>query len=293
MKAGPRIAALWAALGVLLLSLMIVGHATGQTAITSQSPSERSPTQVVIIGSLHDFHHKNPHYSLEVLTRLIVRCKPQAILVELPETSGGKPTVKEGRLVDEFAKRNEFRASQQAADELKVAIHPFDMDRLDDIRRETRFWERQREAAKEYAAFLQSHTNDVTLTELRALKSFNESLEKSIVTFAEKGTPEIINSEAFDSVLRARKRLQKVFDGVRERAVEAHPQQGALLRGSNFVGEEWQHRNECMARKIVACAKRFPAQRVVVVVGAEHRYMLRDLLEGESGLTCKEFWEVE
>jgi pheromone shutdown protein TraB len=66
-----------------------------------------------------------------------------------------------------------------------------------------------------------------------------------------------------------------------------------LLRGSNFVGEGWQHRNECMARKIAACAKRFPAKRVVVVVGAEHRPMLRDLLESESGLTCKEYWELE
>lgn len=293
MKAGRRIAALRAAFGVLLLSLIIVGHATGQTGITSQRSSEKSPAQVVIIGSLHDFHHKNPHYSLEVLTRLIVGCKPQTILVELPETSGGKPTVQDGRLVGEFAQRNEFRASQQAADELQVAIHPFDMDRLDDIRRETRFWERQHEAAKSYAAFLQAHTNDITLAELRALKSFNESLEKSIVTFAEKGTPEIINSEAFDSVLRARKRLQPVFDGIRERAIQAHPQQGSLLRGSNFVGEEWQHRNECMARKIAAFAKRYPAKRIVVVVGAEHRHMLRDLLESENGLICKEYWELE
>lgn len=89
----------------------------------------------------------------------------------------------------------------------------------------------------------------MTLAELRSLKSLDESLERSIVTFGEKGTLEIINSEAFDSVLRARKRLQKVFDGVRGRAVEAHPQQGALLRGSDFVGEEWQHRKRAWPRR--------------------------------------------
>jgi hypothetical protein len=167
------------------------------------------------------------------------------------------------------------------------------MDRLDGIRRETRFWERQREVAKEYTAFLQAHINDVTLAELRSLKSYNESLERSIVAFAEKGTPEIINSEAFDSVLRAKQRLQTVFDGVRERAIRAHPQQGALLRASDFVDEEWQHRNQCMAKKIAACAKPFQSKRIVVVVGAEHRHILRDLLESENGLTCKEYWELE
>jgi hypothetical protein len=290
MKAGRPIAALWGALAVFLLSLIIVEAATGHPA--NQSPGE-SRTQVVIIGALHDFHQKNPHYSLEVLTRLIVESKPQAILIELPETSGGQPTVKAGRLVDEFAKRNEFSASQRAADELGVAIYPFDMDRLDDIRRETRFWERQREAAKAYAAFLRTHTNDPALAELRSIKGYNENLEKAIVAFAEKGSPAIINSEAFDSVLRARKRLQPVFDGVRDRAIKAHPEHGTLLDGSSFVGEEWQHRNECMAKKIIACAARFRPGRIVVIVGAEHRYMLRDLLEAESALTCKEYWELE
>lgn len=293
MNAGWRIAALRAGVWVLLLNLMIVADATEQTSVTSQSPRDDPPTQVVILGALHDFHQSNPNYSLDVLTRLIVGCQPQAILVELPETNGGKPTVKDGRLVDEFARRNEFKASQQAADELKVAIHPFDMDRLDDIRRETRFWERQREAVKQYSAFLQAHTNDETLAELRALKGFNESLEKSIVTFAEKGTPKIINSEAFDSVLRAKKRLQTVFDGIRDRAIGAHPQQEPLLHGRDFVEEEWRNRNECMAQKIVACARQFQSKRIVVVVGAEHRHMLRDLLAGQSGLTCHEYWELE
>lgn len=290
MKAGRPIAALWAALAVFPSSLIIVGDAAGHPA--SQSSGEPR-TQVVIIGALHDFHQKNPHYSVEVLTRLIVECKPQAILVELPETSGGRPTVTAGRLVDEFAKRNEFCASQRAADELRVPIYPFDMDRLDDIRRETRFWERQQEAAKAHAAFLRTHTNDLTLAELRSIKDYDENLEKAIVTFAEKGNPAIINSEAFDSVLRARKRLQPVFEGVRDRAIKAHPEHGALLGGSNFVAEEWQHRNECMAKKIIACAERFKAGRIVVVVGAEHRHMLRDLLKPESELTCKEYWELQ
>jgi hypothetical protein len=282
------------ALGLLLLSLAIVGTGTGQTPVVpADSASTVSPTEVVILGALHDFHHKNPHFSLEVLTRLIVSSRPQAILVELPETSGGNPTIRAGCLVEEFACLNEFRSIQQAADELKVAIHPFDMDRLDDIRRETRFWERQREAAQQYAAFLKAHGDDEALAELRSLESFEESLKRCVVTFAEKGTPEIINSEAFDSVLRARKRLKPVGAAVLDRAIQAHPQHEPLLRGRSFVGEEWQRRNECMAEKIASFAKQYQSQRIVVVVGAEHRHMLRDLLESQSGLICREYWELE
>jgi hypothetical protein len=278
--------------GLLLLSLTIVGTATGQTSVATENPSDDPPTEVVIIGALHDFHHKNPHYSLEVLTRLIVSSRPHAILVELPATSGGKRTVREGRLVEEFATLNEFRSSQQAVNELKVAIYPFDMDHLDDLRRETRFWERQREATRQYGAFLKAHGDDEALTELRSLESFDKSLQRCIVTFAEKGTPEIINSEAFDSVLRARKRLKPVNEAVLDRAIQAHPQHEPLLRGRSFVGEEWQRRNECMAEKIASCAKQYQFKRIVVVVGAEHRHMLRDLLESQIGLICREYWEL-
>jgi hypothetical protein len=133
MKAHRRIVALLAAVTGLLLNVTMVMGAAGEAPSTNPSLKNDLPTQVVIIGALHDFHQRNPHYSLEVLTRLIASIKPQAILVELPETSGGKPTVKDGRLVEEYAKRNEFRASQQAAETLQVEIYPFDMDRLDDI----------------------------------------------------------------------------------------------------------------------------------------------------------------
>lgn len=264
----------------------------GHDRTTNQAPGDILPTEVVLLGALHGYHEKNPHYTLKILRDIIVSCKPQSILVELPETSHGKPTVKDGRLVEDYTKLNELRASQQAADELKIPIHPFDMDLLDDIREETRFWQRQREAGKQYAAFLETWKNDETLAELRSHRFFHGDMERSVVTFAEKGTPEIINSEAFDSAQRAKSRLSALFDKAVERVIQVHPQQTNVLRGLNFVGEEWQRRNECMAEKIEGYAKRYQSKRIVVVVGAEHRYLLRDLLRNRSALTCKEYWEL-
>jgi hypothetical protein len=47
-----------------------------------------------------------------------------------------------------------------------------------------------------------------------------------------------------------------------------------------------------MADNIMRIAAQFPGKRLVVGVGAEHRYMLRDLLAGKPGIILKEFWEV-
>lgn len=275
-----------------LLIPEMVAEALGGNPITNQIPTNTPPTQVVFLGALHDYHQKNPHYTLEILRGLIVACKPQAILVELPDTSRGKPTIIDGRLVEEYAKRNEFWASQQAADELKIPIHPFDMDLLDDTRRETRFWERQREAGKQYAALMERRKNDEALAELRSHRLFHQDMERSVLAFAEKGTPTIINSEAFDSALRAKSRLKALFDEAVERVVETNPNDQAVLHGLDFVSEEWQRRNACMADKIESYARRYQSKRIVVVVGAEHRYLLRELVGSRSALICKEYWEL-
>jgi hypothetical protein len=239
---------------------------------------------------LHEYHGKNPHYSQQVLLDILVACRPQAILVELPATKAGKPTVREGRLVEEYARADELWASQQAAQKLKIPIHPFDMDRRDDLRQEQRYWERRSRAEKDFTTLLES--KDDEYAELRALRRFEEHLKKSILAFAGKGTPEIINSEAFDSILRARKQLQVVFDGAFERLLRSHPEHAALRRELDFVRREWNQRNEVMAKTIEGIAGQYKGRRLVVVTGAEHRHMLRDSLQATSGLILREYWNI-
>ena len=47
-----------------------------------------------------------------------------------------------------------------------------------------------------------------------------------------------------------------------------------------------------MAGKVVNHAKKRLGQRIVVLTGCEHRYILRDLLSKQSEIRFKEFHEV-
>ena len=59
-----------------------------------------------------------------------------------------------------------------------------------------------------------------------------------------------------------------------------------------FVSDEWQERNQIMARHIRETACKFPGKRLVVLAGAEHRYILRELLAKAPEVELKEFYEV-
>jgi hypothetical protein len=60
-----------------------------------------------------------------------------------------------------------------------------------------------------------------------------------------------------------------------------------------FFRDEWRDRNRIMAANVAGLARKRPSQRIAVVCGYEHRYILRDLLSAESGVIVKEFYELE
>ena len=47
-----------------------------------------------------------------------------------------------------------------------------------------------------------------------------------------------------------------------------------------------------MVDNIVKAAKNHPGKRLVVITGATHRYVLRDLLKNEECIELKEYWET-
>ncbi|NIM06295.1 MAG: hypothetical protein GTO55_07910, partial [Armatimonadetes bacterium] len=57
--------------------------------------------------------------------------------------------------------------------------------------------------------------------------------------------------------------------------------------------DEWNKRNGHMADNIARIASQFPGKRIVVITGAEHRYILRDLLSEKPNIVLKEFWEAQ
>ncbi|MHC4572442.1 MAG: hypothetical protein ACYS0C_10260, partial [Planctomycetota bacterium] len=66
----------------LLVILCCVLYASD--GLADSQAAEAKKTQVVIIGTIHGGHYKNPKYSCEVLKEIILSLKPDAILNELP-----------------------------------------------------------------------------------------------------------------------------------------------------------------------------------------------------------------
>jgi pheromone shutdown protein TraB len=277
---------------ILILPLMCIGcllfgENSDVIPDANNVTDKESPTEVIILGALHSYHQNNPNYSLETVRDIILACKPQAILVELPPSFDGKPTVVNGRLTGDFGKSEERWASQQAAIKLDVPIYPFDMDRRREIRRETGYWGRLREVNKNYGAWVEAEKDQ--LPGLYAMELHSQHTLKCILCLAEKAGPEVVNSEVLDSIKRASDSLIPVF----KKLMAEHPEKAHLAREFDFIRQHRQHRDECMVKKIKHYAQKHQGQRIIVVVGAEHRYRLRDLLKEDDAIYLKEYWECQ
>jgi len=63
-----------------------------------------------------------------------------------------------------------------------------------------------------------------------------------------------------------------------------------------LVCDEWERRNKTMAANILHWIGEFPGKRLVVLVGAAHKYFLLDELipkQKEYDFVIKEFWNIE
>jgi hypothetical protein len=58
-------------LALALIAVLVAGGCAGRT-------------EVVVIGTVHDQHRKNPHYSTALLRRMLARLEPDLLLVEIP-----------------------------------------------------------------------------------------------------------------------------------------------------------------------------------------------------------------
>jgi hypothetical protein len=272
---------------ILAISAPAGGCLAGPTGRDPNDPVAK-PTTVAIIGSIHDFHQKNPHYTEAVLRDIIVACRPDEILVEMPATMYGQPTVENGRLADDQGLANEGWAEQAAAEQLNVPIVPYDIDRREDLRRENDYYRRREQAGQRLEAWLQRHHDPNAVAALRALQAFREDVKQSIICLATKARPEVINSEAFDSIIRA---SWRIGDIVGPELMKAHPKQADIAREQAWLRQQWHVRNRIMAEKILARAKRHPGGTLAVIAGAEHRYILRDLLKDDPRVHLREYWE--
>lgn len=247
-----------------------------------------SPAQIVIIGTLHGYHKSNPKYSIDILRRIIVALDPTAILFEMPPTIGGQPTVKNDRIPKQFA-GNENTAANLAAEALGVPLIPYDREGRNEFYKKTRFFDRAKHAYERLRGWTeQQDKKDPESVEVLTTRVLYESAKESQVYLIRSAGPEIINSSAFDMIILNKHCIQlkiwpKMLAALGERELA-----GEFL----FFRDEWETRNQIMADNIIGIAQKHVGKRLVVLCGAEHRYILRDLLDKATGVTLKEFYEI-
>jgi hypothetical protein len=182
-------------------------------------------------------------------------------------------------------------ASDQAASQLNVPQIPFDRPDRDEYYAKTRYFGREHAFGDQLNKWSEHvKKNDPESIDLKIAYLLGYAVQaEGYLLDAANAKPEIINSQAHDSIVRLKHSLyfeimpeiHKKYSGYEELTSEAH-----------FFRDEWSERNRIMADNIIKAAKQYPEKRLVVLTGCTHRYILRDLLKDTDGIDLKEYWEL-
>lgn len=258
----------------------------GSSIVDISSGTEK--TEVIIIGTIHNKHHQNPHYSPEVLRDIILSLKPDAILNELPLSKvdrNGRPLSRDRN------KSPEGWAADTAARELGIKQIPFDRPDRQENFRKTEYFKKEKRAGKlkkEWVKQLKKKEPDCIDLKINTLWGYASTTEMHLLYSS---SPEIINSGAHDAVIRSKKSLW--HDIFPNKILPKYPDYEELIELYKFSRDQWNERNKIMAENIMKAAEEYRGKRLVVLTGATHRYILRDLLKNKGSIELKEYWEVK
>jgi len=177
----------------------------------------------------------------------------------------------------------------EVADSLGIRLHPFDRpDRQEHFAR-TRHSEREQAAGELFMRWYQGmESGDSTSVDLQVVR-VGFVLDRALEELTRTGSARMINSSVYDDMVRALKMLQhEVLPTLFERQT-GYEEVASYLR---FDREQWLERNHIMASRIAEVSRSFLGQRILVVTGGRHRYILRDRLAEEPDIVLREYWEI-
>ncbi|RLA48344.1 MAG: hypothetical protein DRR42_16880 [Gammaproteobacteria bacterium] len=260
----------------------------GEMLVASE-PLGNDATEVILIGTLHEFHDQCRDYSRTDLRDLIIGVGPAAILYEMPPTIGGLPTSIDGR-IDAGYRGNESIAVNQAADTLGVPAVPYDRDRRNERYQETRYFEREKYVFEKLLEWSSQGGDDSAAAAVGTVMGcLLETVQGAQMDIALHAGPMVVNSAAFDKLSKNTRCL--VYELVP--SLLAGVAMDTVVVDLAFFSDEWSTRNSIMADNIERIAGEYSGMRIVVLCGAEHRYILRKLLQGRAGIDVREYYEVE
>jgi len=264
---------------LLYLLLIFPGVSSAQAPQLLRHDSLR--TEIIVIGTIHDAHNTSPYYNTQDLKRILLKLRPNALLIEIPENQMGK----DGRVLEQDRVGPEIITADEVASELHIPQIPFDHpNRNESNGLLLKQWnEIQPRIAQLNQDIKSKHSLDLQFISLYDLA--NAGLQSTQT----RATAATVNSEACDALTSI---WYSIFQDILLSLAENYPGYDDLVPVLNHARDWWHERNTVMTENIMKAAKAYGGRRLVIMTGSAHRYTLRDLLKRQDGIVLKEFWEI-
>ncbi len=230
---------------VVLFVQGLLPNALGQLSPGKPTSTPRAPeTQVVVVCTLHQFHEEAPGYSYSDLKDAIERLHPDVLAVELTPTDLAA------------------RTTQKIKREYQNAVYPLLLQH-------------------NWKAVAMEPEGELSRKLIAMIREAEGSFEGE---FPQKSEVAELYSDTLFSYLRAH--WHSAADVNSRWTDDAYAVKHAFqekLYGPREV-EAWEGWNQHFLERIMEAARANPGARIVVTVGAEHGYWLREHLRQEQGV---------
>ncbi len=243
-------------------------------------PNDGDSTVVVVVGTVHN---PSGYYDIQTLCQILDRVRPDLILVELDSSFF---TTSMSLKREYVGVSMENRAVSLYLQSHTVPIRPYDIEGRNRIYEQHNYFSLQRE--------LSSALNSAERDSLLGAKP--TLLLNTIIRFDKIGAgfgserPEVINSTACDVAMESKQYY--AGEGMLQ-IVESVPSLVRFTEFARFRRDFWITRNDKMVDHILTWMKVFPARKILVLCGYEHRYYLRNALieRAKSGwFSVSDYW---
>lgn len=221
-------------------------------SVFSQSSGKDKKSEIFILATLHQYHATSKYYSFETLSRIIEGLHPEILAVELTPTD--LVSHKEQKTKQEYQK-----SIFPLIDKHKYLTVPLEPSEPDF----TRLVSLIRESDKDLS--------EKSPGKADAFSKYVDSLYDYL--FKTWDSPLSVNSNCTDALFEVK-----------------HNYQNAIYDDRQKQG--WEGWNTHFLEKILETAQKNKGKRIVVTVGAEHAYWLREKLRANGSITLLEANEL-
>jgi hypothetical protein len=273
---------------ILIVVVMWGGVWPARPARAAEEKDKPPCCEIVLIGSLKERHRELRTYSPEMLRDIVIACRPGAILIDMPPQGANESApVSLDTLRRTPSLPPDVHACAQAAQSLHVDLLAVDIAEKEEHLEEIRYFDRLDQAhskTREWMDWLAERRNPDKVA--LGVAKMTAHLLKSCSLYV---SPPTVNFAGYDAITRDKYFL--CFEMI-PALLDSYEDFAAVAGEWRFLAGEWADRNRAIATRILAIARKRPGQRLAVVVHAERRYALRDLIEKEPDIVMKEYWEV-